>query len=156
MHRVELQMLLPTGDYDGNRVLNPGSNFFSFNPYWAGTLFLAPRWTASLRVHYLWNDENDDTNIQPGQAVHANFASSYEAIPKKLRLGVNGYFFEQVSDTEQNNVEFPDDESVFAIGPGALWSFSQNSHLFFNAYFESDAKYRPEGERFVLRFVHHF
>ena len=52
--------------------------------------------------------------------------------------------------------DFPDDERVFAFGPGALWSFSQNSHLFLNAYFETQAKYRPEGERLVLRFVHHF
>ena len=45
---------------------------------------------------------------------------------------------------------------VFAVGPGALLSFSQNTHLFFNAYFETETDYRPEGEKFVLRLVHHF
>ncbi len=156
MHRVEFQMLLPTGTNDEERNINPGSNFFSFDPYWAGTLFLTPKWTADLRLHYLWNGENDDTDIQPGQAIHANFASSYELIEKKLRLGVNGYFFQQITNSEQADRDIADDEHVVAFGPGALWSFSQNSHLFFNLYFESDARYRPEGERFVLRFVHHF
>jgi hypothetical protein len=157
MHRVEFQMLVPVGDYDMNRNVNPGSNFFSFDPYWAGTLFLTPKWEVSLRAHYLWNVENDATNSTAGQAVHANFAASYEAIAKKLRLGANGYFFKQVTDSDGDDPqERADDEGVFAIGPGALWSFSQNSHLFFNAYFETEAKYRPEGERFVLRFVHHF
>jgi anthranilate 1,2-dioxygenase (deaminating, decarboxylating) large subunit len=156
MHRVELQTIWPTGSYDQTRALNAGSNFFSFDPYWSGTLFITPKWTASLRVHYLWNAENNDTDARAGQAVHANFAASYEAIAKKLRVGVNGYFLEQVTHSEVANVEVADDEGVFAIGPGVLWSFSQNSHLFFNAYFETEAKYRPEGERFVLRFVHHF
>lgn len=156
MHRVELQMIFPTGDYDEDRALNPGSNFFSFDPYWSGTLFFAPRWSASWRLHYLWNDENDDTDIQPGQAVHANFACSYEAIPKQLRVGVNGYFLEQVTDTELDGDDINDDESVFAVGPGALYSFSQDTHLFFNVYFETSADNRPEGEKIILRFVHHF
>jgi hypothetical protein len=163
MHRVEFQTIWPTGSYDETRLLNAGSNFFSFDPYWAGTLFITPKWTASARVHYLWNAKNDDPFVgfaaddsQAGQAIHANFASSYELIEKKLRLGVNGYFFEQVTDSKIGSVEVDDKESVFAIGPGALWSFSQDSHLFFNAYFETNADYRPEGERFILRFVHHF
>lgn len=156
MQRVEFQTIWPTGTYDEHRLLNPGSNFFSFNPYWAGTFFITPKWTVSARLHYLWNAENDDTDIQPGQAIHGNFATSYEVIEKKLRLGVNGYFFDQITGTEQADVEIPDDESVFAIGPGALWSFSQDSHLFLNAYFETNADYHPEGERFIVRFVHHF
>jgi anthranilate 1,2-dioxygenase (deaminating, decarboxylating) large subunit len=160
MHRVELQMLLPTGKYDKDDPLNPGSNFFSFDPYWAGTYFFTPQWTASVRAHYLWNDENDDPwvgyeadDFQAGEAFHANFASSYEVVPKKLRVGINGYYFKQLEESDGID---EGKEKVLAIGPGALLSFSQDTHLFFNAYFESDAEHRPEGERFVLRLVHHF
>ncbi|RMF47108.1 MAG: phenol degradation protein meta, partial [Deltaproteobacteria bacterium] len=32
----------------------------------------------------------------------------------------------------------------------------QDDHLFFNAYFETGASYRPEGERYILRWTHHF
>ncbi len=155
-HRVELQMLLPTGKYDQIKALNPGSNFFSFNPYWAGTYFFNPKLTASWRLHYLWNGENDDTKHQPGQAVHANFAASYELMPKKLRAGINGYYLKQVSDSETNDVAQDGREQVLGIGPGALYSFSQDTHLFFNMYFETSAQYRPEGERFNVRLVHHF
>jgi hypothetical protein len=158
VHRIELTTILPTGKYDSDKSLNPGSNFWSFDPYWAGTYFLCPKMTASWRVHYLWNAKNNDTQHQAGQAMHVNFAASYEVMPKQLRVGVNGYYLKQVSSSTDNGVTTVGDpkEQVFGIGPGALWSFSQNTHLFFNVYFESNAENRPEGENFVLRLVHHF
>jgi hypothetical protein len=158
MHRVELQTIWPTGKYDKDNGLNPGSNFFSFNPYWAGTYFFTPKLTASWRLHYLWNAENDDTDHQAGQAVHCNFAASYELMPNKLRAGVNGYYLKQVSSSEDNGSTTTGDpkEQVLGIGPGLLYSFSQNDHLFFNAYWETSAENRPEGERFQVRWVHHF
>lgn len=68
----------------------PAAISFSFDPYWAATLFIT-QWEFSTRVHYLWNTRNNDPNRQytspdgtragstlAGQAVHLNFASSYE------------------------------------------------------------------------------
>jgi len=163
MHRVELQVILPTGDYDEQKAVNAGANVLSLDPYWAATWFVTPKCTVSWRIHYLWNDTNDDPNTpgvgetQAGSAVHANFAADYEVIAKQLRVGVNGYYLKQVENSEADGVELAGSkEQVLAIGPGALWSFNQDNHLFLNAYFESEAENRPEGERYNVRFVHHF
>ncbi|MCX8156208.1 MAG: transporter [Verrucomicrobiae bacterium] len=173
MHRIEFQCLLPVGRYDSRYQLNPGANHFSFNPYWAGTLFITPKLTLSTRLHYLWNDGNEDPDVtwtahplwkatggnevQPGQALHLNFATDYELIEKRLRVGFNGYYLTQITDTRLNGQNIPQRrEEVIGLGPGALFSFSQNTHLFFNAYFETAAENRPEGMRFQLRLVHHF
>jgi hypothetical protein len=164
MHRIELQTIWPTGRYTDEKILNPGSNHFSFDPYWAATYFITPAWTVDWRLHYLWNADNDDPfvglpgnpgSIDVGQAVHANFSSSYELLPKQLRVGVNGYYLQEITESEIEGVA-QGREQVLALGPGALWSFSQNTHLFFNLYFEMATHNRPEGEFAVLRFVHHF
>lgn len=169
MHRIELQMLFPTGKYDDDKELNPGSNIFYFNPYWSGTLFITPKWTTSVRFHYLWNAKNDNPikllygnadDTQAGQALHANFTMAYQVLPM-LRLGINGYYLKQITDNKVDGHDLSNGtgggkERVLGIGPGGAFHFSKEDHLFFNLYFESDAQNRPEGTRFNLRWVHHF
>ncbi|MCM2551475.1 SphA family protein [Burkholderia glumae] len=163
--RVELQFIVPTGAYDPSRAINPGSHFWSFDPYWAATVWLTPKWTFSWRLHYLWNSSNhepatalgpDVTSTQAGQAVHANFATEYELRPG-LRIGLNGYWLRQITDMKANGQDVSGTrEGVWAIGPGAMVSFSPQDHLMCNAYFERDARNRPQGTRAILRYVHHF
>ena len=166
VHRLEFQMIFPTGKYDDERELNPGSNFFSFDPYWAGTVFLGPKWTTSWRLHYLVNDKNRDpdkklypgaSDTRAGQAVHLNFTVACMVLPNRLRIGLNGYYLKQISDFEVDGDDLSDTrEQVFGIGPGAVIHFSREDHLFLNTYWETAAQNRPEGKRFNLRWVHHF
>lgn len=166
MNRLELEVILPTGKYDKEPALNPGSNFISINPYWAATFFATPKWTVSWRLYYLWNAKNDEPNIfkfpgadtmQTGQAVHINLATAYAVITIKLRLGINSYYLNQISDTKADGKNLPGrQEKVFAIGPGATYQFSKNNHVFFNYYIESGAENRAEGKLYNFRYVHHF
>jgi hypothetical protein len=156
---------VPTGRHDPSRAINPGSHFWSFNPYWAATAWLTPKWTISWRLHYLWNATNHDpatalgpdvTSSQAGQAVHLNLSTEYEIRPG-LRIGLNGYWLRQITDMKVNGSDVPGTrEAVWAIGPGAMYSFSQQDHIFLNAYFERDARNRPQGTRVILRYTHHF
>jgi hypothetical protein len=165
MHRFELQTTYPTGRYRDDRVLNPGSNFFTINPYWAATYFITPRWEASTRIHYLWNSKNNRPNttlfpgaddVQSGQAIHLNFASSYELLPKRLHVGLNGYYVKQITDSEVDGSKVSGREQLLGIGPGAVWHFSPDDHLWLNVYFETLAEVRPQGFRANLRWTHHF
>ena len=164
VQRIEFQVNLPTGDYDRNKDINPGNNAVSLDPYWAATYWFNPKWTASTRIHYLYNFKNDDpgyalgaiSDMQAGQAIHANFATDYAVMPQ-LRLGLNGYWLKQITDTKVDGDDIKGRrEQVWAIGPGAMYSFSKKDHVVANAYFEQDAKNRPEGTRLQVRYIHHF
>jgi hypothetical protein len=153
MHRFEAQIILPSGDFD--RGL--GNNVVIVDPYWSGTLFFTPKWTASTRVHFLWADENSKNQAQAGEAIHLNFATDYEVVEKHLRLGVNGYYYGQFNNDRVNGYSVDGTRSrSLGVGPGMLWSINQDNHLFFNAYFETAVENATEGMRFWLRWVHHF
>jgi hypothetical protein len=87
MHRIELQMLLPTGKYDANKELNPGSNFFSFNPYWAGHLVRHPPLDGIVADCTTCGTRRTTSPIE-GLSVGAADTQAGQAIHAQFRLGV--------------------------------------------------------------------
>lgn len=158
-HRLDLTVMLPTGQYDRNQPINIGDNLFSVNPYYAFTYIPTDNLELSARLHYLWNSRNDrpftglgaDT-IQPGQAFHANFAASY-SIFSELRLGFNGYVLQQFTDDLVDGRSQPNSrERVFGVGPGIEWSNRPGGiSIYINSYFETGVENRPAGTKVVFR-----
>jgi len=156
--RFVFAVVLPTGDYDRNKAVNVGNNIYSINPYYAVTWLATDKVELSARLHYLWNSKNDDpfvglgaSSIQPGQAFHANYAASYEVL-KGVRLGVNGYVLQQLTDHEVNGQKIGGTrERVYGIGPGAQLAAGKGFFIYLNSYFETGAENRPEGTKTVFR-----
>ncbi|SBS37580.1 hypothetical protein MSP8887_03481 [Marinomonas spartinae] len=162
--RVELDITGPTGQYDKDKIVNPGSHAWSVEPYYAFTYWVTPKWTTSARFMYLWNSKNNDPNfstgasssIQAGQAFHMNFATAY-AVSKTVSIGINGYMLKQVTNTKIDGRSVSGrKEKVWAIGPGALFSIGKDDSITANVYFEQDAHNRAEGNRYILRYAHYF
>jgi hypothetical protein len=156
-HRINFPFILPTGRYDKDSPINIGSHLYSFNPYYAFTLFITPKLETSWRFNYLWNSENHSPtrpfhadSIQPGQAFHLNYALSYE-IFNGWRVGVAGYYLYQTTpDKVDDHKKDHSKEKVFAIGPGMMFS-KKSFFLYLNAFYEMKAENRPEGMKFSLR-----
>ena len=162
--RVEVDVAIPVGAYDRKRSINPGSNFWSFNPYYAATYWFNPKWSASGRFMYLWNGKNDQPSAsfgdvsytQAGQALHANLTLQY-AIDQQLSVGLNGYWLKQITDTEvEGHAVSGRREKVWAIGPGLVYAFNKENVLSVNAYFEQEAQNRTQGNKLVLNWLHQF
>ncbi len=164
--RVEFDLTLPTGQYDQQYAINPGSNHWTIEPYYAFTWFITPEFSTSWRIHYTYSTENDDvqpsplsnfsTSVTPGQAFHFNYSFEYEFF-KNFRGAVAGYYLKQLSDDKINgNSQSNSKEQVFAIGPAVSWAASQNFFLGLKAQWESSAENRPEGSRTTFRLTYKF
>ena len=162
---IEFDVFTPTGRYDRNIAINPGSHFLSINPFYAATFWATPDWTFSGRFHYLWNATNNEPNFslgpeartsQAGQAFHMNL---HDALPAHAAWGVglNGYYLQQLTDLRVNGQAAPGTlERVAAIGPFLTFALNKDYSVFLNAYKEFGAENRPEGERVILRFNAYF
>lgn len=156
VQRAILDLTAPVGKYSSHRSVNIGNNFVTINPYYALT-YEMKKMEFSARFHYLWNSTNSDpfvglhvNKIQPGQAFHSNFATSYEA-RRFIRIGFNSYWLQQLTNHQINGVDAPDSkERAVGIGPGiqvggnGLW-------LRVNGYVETDVRSRMCGTKVTFR-----
>jgi hypothetical protein len=155
--RAVFDIVLPTGKYSDQRPVNIGNHSVTLNPYYAVTYEPNSKLEASLRFHYLWNSENDQPfvgfgfkNIQAGQAVHANYATSY-AVRKGVRLGFNGYWLQQITDHKINGKDVPNSrERTIGLGPG-LQLGGQGLWFRANSYLETGVQNRMSGIKVTFR-----
>lgn len=157
--RFDFLMTLPTGDYSAHNKINTGSHLWQFTPYYAFTWLATDNLEVSGRIHYSTFSKNDDVtyahSIQPGSVLHSNWAVSYE-VTSGLRLGVAGYYLKQLEDDEINGHKLHDSkEQVIGYGPGAMYK-NGNNIFYVNAYWESGAENRGQGNRIELRYLHPF
>ncbi len=161
-----LDIYLPTGPYRNDRMVNIGKNFWTFEPVFAATAFLPqdPNLSASIKLMYDFNTNNDDfiidagtaakignpalagkkTHLTPGQEFHFDYGIDY-ALSKSLRLGVGGYFYQQVTNDKTGDGTVKHDLGrVLAVGPG-VWYNYQRWFFELHAAWEMEARNRPQG-----------
>lgn len=167
--RIEFDVIAPIGKYSTTTDINPSSNFWSLNPYWAGTWLPTPKTEVSARIHYLYNFSNNNPGLpgvsstKAGQATWVNFTASY-AVKPNLNVGLNGYYFKQFTNdtydytngTSDTGLQFGDTgkASLFAIGPGVFWRPNGKDIWEFNLYVQTDATNHTRGNVFNIHWVH--
>lgn len=162
--RIEAEFILPTGKYKNSTNVNPGAHAWAFNPYYAFTWFMTPRWSMSSRIWYLWNAKNHDPSAQfdgahttqAGQAIHFNLASAYR-LNDKWSVGLNGYYLRQFTDTKVDGHDVSGlRERVWAVGPGVKYTFDKDNAITVNGYKEFGAHNRATGNRLIVQLSHYF
>jgi hypothetical protein len=166
VQRLELDITMPTGQYDKNYALNPGSNLWVIEPFYAFTWFLTPKFSTSWRIHYTVPTKNDDvspspfngfsTEVTPGQVFHFNYSFEYEFF-KGFRGAVAGYYLKQLTEDEGSFGDISNsEEQVFAVGPALHYFFSDKFSAGLKTQWETSTENRTEGNRTTLRFTYLF
>lgn len=160
--RLNLNITVPIGSYEPERLVNIGNNSYRFNPHYAFTWIASENWELSGRVHYLWNGKNRDparslsaNTTQAGQAFHTNLSVSREISPG-LRLGLSGYHLRQISDDRIDGARIPGSrEQVIGYGPGVRKQ-SGRQVWFLHYYRESAVRDRPDRDQLIFRYARFF
>jgi hypothetical protein len=156
VQRSVFDVAVPTGTYSDRLPVNIGNHFVVVNPYYAVT-YERKKIEFSGRAHYLWNSANNDPftgfgikSMQPGQAVHLNYATSYE-VHKNVRIGFNAYWLQQITDHRINDAAVANSkERTVGLGPGIQFG-GQGIWFRVNAYLETDVRNRPSGIKVTMR-----
>lgn len=157
-YRVEFDVTLPTGRYEKDGGIDAGSNLTTYDPYFSIVWMFRPKWETSWRFFYTVNSENHNSakgTVQPGRAFHLNYAVSREVLPK-WRLGVAGYYLQQLTEDRIDGVKQVDsEERVASAGPGFAY-MGNGLTAMFSYPIEFSVENRFKGSRATLQLIHKF
>lgn len=149
--RLELQ--LPTGAYQAERLINTGANHWTASPAVAFTWIGPSGLEVSSNIQINFHGKNKDTQYQSGAEYQHEFAIGQHVGP--WTLGVGGYLYQQLSDDKVNGAKFQDGNRsrVMALGP-AISFFELGSDwplIWAHAYKEFGARNRSQGTQVAVR-----
>jgi hypothetical protein len=90
-------IVMPTGSYNKDRLLNAGRNSWTFDNNFSVTW--SPdegKYDLSLTFGYMVNTENKATKYRSGDEIHVDYSAGYYITPS-LGVGVTGSYYRQVT-----------------------------------------------------------
>ena len=153
----------PTGSYQKGRLGNLGLNYWTFDPM-IGVAYSNQKkgFNAMIHAGYAINTENPDTDYRSGSLLHFD-AAIQQLLPMGsgfLTLGVEGFYFEQVTGDSGDGAKLGDFKGRTAgLGPVLgyilpLGNQALSAELKWLP--ELDTKKRLEGDYIWLKMVYKF
>jgi len=114
-----IDLTLPTGVHDAERLFNPGRNQYAATLYHALTAPIGERLDSNLRFNLTLNGENRATDYRSGHEAGLEYSLNLRLGPRWL-AGVNGYVHRQLTDDQLDGRSVGGDGRrlrVLAYGP---------------------------------------
>jgi hypothetical protein len=151
-----VDVYIPTGAYNKDRLANIGRRYWTFEPVIAATIVTNEGLEFSAKLMYDFNTKNTATEYTSGNEFHADYTIGYKI--GAFNLGVGGYFYKQVTDDKVNGMKVGEDGfrgQVFAVGPQVKYDYKNMSFI---AKYQRElaVENRPEGNNFWFKFVYAF
>ncbi|MCA5965371.1 SphA family protein [Pseudomonas fragariae (ex Marin et al. 2024)] len=148
---TQLMIQAPTGDYDKNRLVSPGTHHWTVSPLLNATYISPGGFEVSSSFQIDINARNPDTDYRSGVEYRHEFAVGQHV--GDWTVGIGGYYYRQLSDDDAPGLTRGNRTRVLAAGPAVSY-FKPGSGLppiWLHAYKEFDARNRAEGYTVALR-----
>lgn len=154
-HRTEVVFTLPTGAYDPQYLITPGTNYATVTPLYVFTYFFTPKFSTSQRHSYTYSFKNSDNSQKSGQSYSGNYSLEYHLMGE-LRVGAVGYYLTQTTGDRLRGDKygFNTKELVLALGPSVLWVSKKGLVIEAKYMTETEAENRARGSRSLLRLTY--
>ncbi|HEY4166967.1 MAG TPA: transporter, partial [Reyranella sp.] len=115
-------VVVPTGHYDVNNVINVGRNYWAFDTQLGLTWFHKATGTeVSVLPGIMFNTTNAATDYHTGTEFHLDFMANQFVMPS-VALGLQGYWYKQVDgDSGSGALLGPFMGESVGLGPAVLW-----------------------------------
>jgi hypothetical protein len=149
---IGFDIFAPTGDYKVGQLANIGRNYWGLQAVYAASHIDPAGINWGVKLMYDYNFENEDTDYQSGQELHADYSLGYGIAPNWV-VGVGGYAYKQVTDDALNGVDIGNKGQAFAIGPSV--KFDNGKGFFFSAKYQKEmaVENRPQGDAFWIKTI---
>ncbi|VVN99856.1 hypothetical protein PS708_02563 [Pseudomonas fluorescens] len=146
---TQLQIQMPTGDYDKNRLISPGLNHWTFSPIVNATYLSDTGFEVSSSFELDVNTRNPATHYKNGVEYRHEFAVGQHFGP--WTAGIGGYYYRQFSDDDAPGLISGNRARVLALGPAISYFKPGLPPVWLHVYKEHDAVNRAEGYTVALR-----
>ena len=151
-----LDIFVPTGPYNVHNLVNLGNNYYTFSPNAGITWFASKRLQLSVEIQAEAHTINKATQYQSGDTINFDSSVDYAFFPSvpKLHFGLQGYYFQQLTDDSVRGVRYLDGYRgrAFAIGPQIRYDWFQGG-ITLKYQHEFDVENRTKGDRVWLEFA---
>lgn len=144
-----LQVQAPTGSYDKNRLVNPGTGHWTWSPTYAFTHIGPGGFEVSSTIQLNLNARNRHTQYRSGTEWQHEFALGQHV--GAYTLGLGGYYYRQISDDHGAGLAGGNRARVVALGPALNFFTPGLPVVWLHAYKEFDARNRSQGTQIALR-----
>jgi hypothetical protein len=151
-----VDVFVPSGQYDKNKLVSIGRNYWTFEPILAATFVSDEGLELSAKLMYDFNTKNTATEYTSGQEFHFDYTLGYKISP--FTVGVGGYFYKQITNDKQYGSKVGEDGfrgQVLGVGPQVKYDY-KNMSFILKYQREFIAENRPEGNNFWFKFVYAF
>jgi hypothetical protein len=148
-----MSLVVPTGDYDSSRVVNPGfGKFYTLRPLFAFSYVGENGLEGGAYTTYSINTRNSDTKVRSGQYLQSDWNVLYR-LSDLYRVGLQGYVVAQTTN-DRDAFGAIDDSKIRVAAIGPVVGYTSESGKFaadVKAMKEFGARNRPEGTTFWAR-----